>query len=144
MKNKDIKKYLKYLNHQVDIIENDIEESSKHIKMAYMSLKSVKSIINQLSNDVYMDDKHKETTKFVKQYDDRVTVEYETYGGEKKKLDVPLHTYEEIKYDDVIKGLTTAAKNQTELPGENSYDIITDQMKNKAFYNLVPDHGRSV
>jgi len=109
MKNKDIKKYIKYLNHQVDIIENDIEESSKHIKMAYMSLKSVKSIINQLSNDVYMDEKHKETTKYVNQYKDRVDVEYETFSGRKKEFNVPVHPYNKIDEPDIFARVQSIA-----------------------------------
>ena len=109
MKNKDIKKYIKYLNHQVDIIENDIEESSKHIKMAYMSLKSVKSVINQLSNDVYMDEKHKETTKYVNQYKGRVDVEYETFSGKKKEFNVPVHPYNKIDEPDIFARVQSIA-----------------------------------
>jgi hypothetical protein len=131
MKNKDIKKYIKYLNHQVDIIENDIEESSKHIKLAYMSLKSVKSIINQLSNDVYMDEKHKETTKYVNQYKNRVDVVYETASGKKKELNVPVHLYNKIDEPDVFARVQSIASEASEDKPKD-YLYIDSSMEEKA------------
>lgn len=131
MKNKDIKKYIKYLNHQVDIIENDIEESSKHIKLAYMSLKSVKSIINQLSNDVYMDEKHKETTKYVNQYKNRVDVVYETASGKKKEFNVPVHQYNKIDEPDVFARVQSIASEASEDKPKD-YLYIDSSMEEKA------------
>jgi len=133
MKNKDIKKYIKYLNHQVDIIENDIEESSKHIKMAYMSLKSVKNIINQLSNDVYMDEKHKETTKYVNQYKGRVDVEYETFSG-KKKVNVPVHPYNKIDEPDIFARVQSIASE--DKPKDYLYKGSSIEEKAKAMSSL--------
>jgi uncharacterized protein Yka (UPF0111/DUF47 family) len=116
MNNKEVRKYIKYLCHQADIIENDINEANKRLDFAQDSLRSIKTIINQLSNEVYKDENNKESIKYVNQYKDKVDVVYETASGKKKELNVPLHPYYTIDGADVfarVKSITSESKDVT-------------------------------
>jgi hypothetical protein len=96
-----------------------------------MSLRAIKSIIDQLSNDVYMDDKHKETTKYVNQYKGRVDVEYETFSGKKKEFNVPVHPYNKIDEPDIFARVQSIASE--DKPKDYLYKDSSIEEKAKAW-----------
>lgn len=116
MKNKDVKKYIKYLVHQIDNIEKGIENASKHIELSTMSLKSVKGIINQLSEDIFLDEIEEKTIKFNKLKDNKVDVVYVTKNGIEKEFNVPVHPYEPIEESEIFNQLQSLAK--TDVPSK--------------------------
>jgi hypothetical protein len=136
MDNKEVKKYIKYLCHQANIVENDIKEANKRIDFAHTSLQSIKGIINQLSNEVYMDENHKETTKYVNQYKDRIDVEYETFSGKKNEFNVPLHPYHTIDGADVFAQVRTIASNSRDISKDYLYKDSSIEEKAKAMTSL--------
>lgn len=113
MDKKDVKKYIKYLCHQIDLVEDDISEAYKSIELSRSSLKAIKSIVNQMSNDVYLSEVASKTTKFENFKDYKVDVVYETKDGIKKEFDVPVHPYTEVEERDIFSKIENIAKTDT-------------------------------
>lgn len=130
MKNKDVKKYIKYLCYQIDAIEKDISNAYKHIELSTLSLRSVNAIIKQLSEEVYLDEVEKQKISYQNLKDNRVDVVYETYDGTKKEFNVPVHPYNEVEVNDVLNRLEAIAK--IDVPLESTSNIPAPSIKEKA------------
>jgi hypothetical protein len=110
MKNKDVKKYIKYLTHQIEYIEKDLEATSKHIELSTRSLKAVKGIINQLSQDIFLDEIEGKTISYNNLKDNNVDVVYTTRNGTKKEFNVPVHPYGQVEEKELFEKLEAIAK----------------------------------
>lgn len=130
MKNKDVKKYIKYLCYQIDAIEKDISNAYKHIELSTLSLKSVNAIIKQLSEEVYLDETEKQKIRYQNLKDNRVDVVYETYDGVKKEFNVPVHPYNEVEINDVLSRLEVIAK--IDVPSKSANNMPVTSMEEKA------------
>ena len=130
MKNKDVKKYIKYLCYQIDAIEKDISNAYKHIELSTLSLKSVNAIIKQLSEEVYLDETEKQKISYQNLKDNKVDVVYETYDGIKKEFNVPVHPYNEVEINDVLSRLEAIAK--IDVPSKSTSNMPAPSMEEKA------------
>ncbi|NDB81844.1 MAG: hypothetical protein EB127_03720 [Alphaproteobacteria bacterium] len=125
MKNKDVKKYIKYLCYQINAIEKDISNAYKHIELSTLSLKSVNAIIKQLSEEA-----GKQKISYQNLKDNRVDVVYETYDGIKKEFNVPVHPYNEVEINDVLSRLEAIAK--VDVPSKSISNMPVTSMEEKA------------